>query len=103
MLACKVAPAYVMLTTPIGRFDEVVVTLTGALLLMVMLRFAVVVAAVGVSESVSVTVKLDVPRAVGVPVIAPVELLSVRPGGKLPVVTAQLYGVTPPVAVRVAL
>ena len=53
-----------------------------------MLRLAVAVLAVGVSESVTVTVKLTVPEAVGVPEIAPVAPLRVRPAGKLPVVTA---------------
>ena len=97
------APAYAALTTPFGKFDEVVVTVSGALLLIAMLRFAVVLTAVGVSESVSVIVKLELPRAVGVPLMAPVEELSVRPAGNVPVVTAQVYGVTPPVAARVAL
>ena len=53
-----------------------------------MLKFAVAVLAVGVSESVTVTVKFAVPEAVGVPEITPAAL-RVRPAGKLPVVTAQ--------------
>ena len=52
------------------------------------LKLAVAVLAVGVSESVTVTVKFAVPGAVGVPEIAPVEAFRVRPAGKLPVVTA---------------
>jgi hypothetical protein len=54
-----------------------------------MLRLAVAVF-VGLSESVTVTVKLIVPTSgpVGVPVIAPVEGFRERPAGKLPVVTA---------------
>ena len=70
--------------TPAGR-DAVVTDKAG---LTTMLRFAVAVLAVGVSESVTVTVKFTVPEAVGVPEMAPVAALSVRPAGKLPVVTA---------------
>jgi hypothetical protein len=47
------------------------------------------------------TVKLEVPAAVGVPLIAPEEAFSVRPAGRLPAETDQLYGVVPPVAVSV--
>jgi hypothetical protein len=70
--------------TPAGR--EFVVTDRAGLT--TMLKFAVAVLAVGVSESVTVTVKFAVPEAVGVPEIAPVAALRVRPAGKLPVVTA---------------
>lgn len=45
------------------------------------------------------TVKENVPAAVGVPEITPV-VDNVNPAGKLPVVTAQVYGETPPVATR---
>ena len=71
--------------TPAGR--EFVVTDKAGLT--TMLRFAGAVFAVGVSESVTVTVKFVVPTAavVGVPEIAPVAALRVRPAGKLPVVT----------------
>ena len=70
-----------MLITPAGIL--VVVTCTGALLLMVMLKPFADVCCVGVSESMTCTVKDDVPVAVGVPVIAPVELLIENPAGKL--------------------
>jgi hypothetical protein len=39
----------------------------------------------GEEESVTCTVKFEVAAVVGVPVIAPVLELSVRPAGKLPV------------------
>ena len=67
--------------------SDVVVTLSGGAVT-VMLRLAVVVACVGVCESVAVTVKLVVPvkGPLGVPVIAP-ALLKIKPEGKLPVVT----------------
>lgn len=69
--------------TPAG--SEVVVTDRAAFT--TMLKLAVAVLAVGVSESVTVTVKFAVPEAVGVPEMAPVAALRVRPAGKLPVVT----------------
>jgi hypothetical protein len=50
--------------------------------------------------SVTVTVNV-VPAPVGVPEIAPVVAFSVSPAGRLPVVIAQEYGVTPPVAANV--
>jgi hypothetical protein len=51
--------------------------------------------------SLTVTLKLNgLPAALlGVPLIVPVEVLRVRPGGKDPMVTVhELYGVAPPVA-----
>ena len=66
---------------------------------MLMLPFAEAVFA-GLSESVTVTVKFAAgPAVVGVPVIAPVELLRVKPAGSEPAVMANVYGPTPPVAV----
>ena len=68
--------------------SDVVVTLSGALLT-VMLRLAVFVAGVGVCESVTFTVKLEVPVVpLGVPEITP-ALLKLKPAGKLPAVTLQ--------------
>jgi hypothetical protein len=40
---------------------------------------------------------------VGVPEIKPVEALRVSPPGRVPALTENVYGATPPVAVRVAL
>lgn len=56
----------------------------------------------GVPESAACTVKLKVPAAVGVPVIAPAEL-RVKPAGSgfEPVARLQVIGVTPPVDARV--
>jgi hypothetical protein len=50
-------------------------------------------------ESVTVTVKENDPAAVGVPVIAPELAFSVKPGGRLPVAMANVYGPVPPVTV----
>jgi hypothetical protein len=61
------------------------------------------VCAVGVAESVTVTVKVDVPDVVGTPLICPVAAFRVRPVGKAPTVTLQVYGVVPPLACSVAL
>ena len=54
-----------------------------------MVSCLVAVCAVGVSESVAVTVKVAL-DAVGVPEITPVEAFNVSPAGKLPVVTDQV-------------
>lgn len=56
----------------------------------------------GVVESVTVTVKLngDPVTVVGEPEIVPAEL-NVRPGGRLPDVTVQVYGAVPPDALKV--
>ena len=90
-VACNVAPGYTVLTTPSGNEADVVVTLNGATEITI-LKLAVAVAWVGVSESVAVTVKLTVPTKVplGVPEITPVAALRLKPAGKLPVVTAQV-------------
>lgn len=56
---------------------------------MVMVRLPVAVWPVGVVESVTVTVKLNVPAAVGIPEIEPAAL-KVKPVGRLPEVTAQV-------------
>jgi hypothetical protein len=56
----------------------------------------------GVPESVAVTVKVEVPRVVGVPEIVP-ELLNESPPGSVPLVTLQVIGGVPPVACSVAL
>jgi hypothetical protein len=51
--------------------------------------------------SVTRTVKLNVPVAVGVPEITPVPLFKERPAGNAPTVTDQLNGVVPPLAASV--
>ena len=45
--------------------------------------------------------EVGVAAAVGVPVMAPVDALSVNPAGK-PLAIDQVYGAVPPVAARVA-
>ena len=51
----------------------------------------------GEVESLTVTVNDDVPAAVGVPLIWP-EVPRVRPVGREPELSDQLYGVVPPLA-----
>ena len=58
--------------------------------------------AVPLLASVTLTVNEEVPDAVGVPEIAPVEALSVSPAGSEPLLTLHEYGVAPPVACNVA-
>src|SRR5580704_19335670 len=70
--------------------------------LMVMLRFALT-DWFGLLESVTLTVKLNVPCAVGVPEIWPVARVSVKPVGRLPPVMLHEYGWIPPDAVSAAL
>jgi hypothetical protein len=55
-----------------------------------------------VEESVTCTVKVKFPEAVGSPVMAP-ELASDKPVGNAPLATNQVSGATPPAACRVAL
>jgi hypothetical protein len=57
----------------------------------------------GELESVTVAVKVNVPTAVGVPEITPVELFSVSPAGSAPEVTLHAQGVAPPAAIRLVL
>jgi hypothetical protein len=53
-------------------------------------------------ESATLARKLDVPVADGVPPIAPVEALRVRPAGSAPEAMLQVYDGFPPVACNVA-
>ena len=61
----------------------------------------VAVCGVGVVESCTCTVKLNVPTVVGVPEITAPDKFN--PGGKLPDTILQVYGVVPPVASKVEL
>ena len=63
-------------------------------------RFAVWETA-GSSESVTFTVKFEVPTADGVPLMAPVAAFNVKPAGSAPVEMLQAYGAKPPVAASV--
>ena len=67
----------------------------------VMLRLAVAVSG-GLAASATCTVKLKFPPAVGIPEIDPSAFTS-SPGGRVPPLKVQLYGVIPPDACSVAL
>ena len=98
-----VAASVALYTAPCVPLDkELVLMLTGTTET-VMLRAFVAVCAVGVVESVTCTVKLNVPEEVGVPEIVPVEAARFKPAGKDPEPMLQEYGVNPPLAARVAL
>ena len=88
-----------MLACPAGSEDVVICTgVTEAV--MAMLRLAVALCA-GELESVTLTANEEVPAVVGVPLICP-ELLKVRPAGREPELSDQLYGVIPPLAASAA-
>ena len=68
----------------------------------VMLSAFVAVWAVGVEESVALTVKLVVPVAVGVPVMAPVLAFRLAQDGSAPTDMVQVTGGLPPALCRIA-
>ena len=68
-----------------------------------MLNWLDFVCGVGVAESVTITVKAEVPDVVGTPLICPVAAFKVKPSGRAPTVTLQVYGVVPPLACSVEL
>jgi len=80
---------------PLGNVD--VDRLNGAGLI-VIVSFELAVCA-GLPESVTVTVTVELPAVVGVPVM--VQPFRIKPSGSVPVIE-QLYGEVPPVAVIVA-
>jgi hypothetical protein len=63
-------------------------------------QFVLVVSEVPEVESVTVAVKLKVPGVVGVPVIAPLLVLSVSPPGNAPTEIENAYGGVPPAATK---
>jgi hypothetical protein len=63
-------------------------------------RFAVFVTGAGAVESLSVTTTVLVPAAVGAPLIAPVDVFSVKPAGRP--VADHVYGAFPPDPASVA-
>jgi len=70
---------YACPTVPFARLDVVIwswATMT--------IESAFVAVRAGFPESVALTVKLEVPAAVGVPETAPVDAFRVRPDGRVP-------------------
>jgi hypothetical protein len=72
-------------------------TARSAMPLTVTVYVALALWGVGLPLSVAVTVKVNAPEEVGVPLRLPVAGSRVSPAGGLPLVTAQWDGVTPPV------
>jgi hypothetical protein len=64
-----------------------------------MLKGAVSTAFVGVWESVTMTVKSELPVVVGVPLMIP-SLVKVNPGGRFPALMLHVYGCLPPLAIN---
>jgi hypothetical protein len=95
-LACSVVE-YAVPAVPPG--SDAVVTKGGCIAVATAI-LSVFVAAL-FPASFTCTVNDTVPKVVGVPLICPVVLFSVRPAGKEPVLIAQLYGVVPPLACSV--
>ena len=81
--------------------SDVVVTVNGAVAAEITIDSCFVAVCTGEPESVAVTVKVNVPFAVGVPLIAPAEL-SVSPVGRVPGGTVHVTLPVPPLEARVA-
>ena len=82
-----------MLTTAVGGAANVVDTPAATVMLVAWV-------ALWPLASVTFTVKLEVPVAVGVPLRFP-SGLRLRPAGRLPLLTDQVNGLVPPDSVRV--
>ena len=80
-LAAKVVE-YDVPTCPEG--NEIVEIVTGVTAAATVMLRAFVAVCCGEEESLTWTVKVEVPADVGVPLIWPVEAASVRPAGKVP-------------------
>jgi hypothetical protein len=81
-----------------GSGDEVVIVSVGGGVPAIAIESDFEAVLAGAPESRACTVNEKVPPALGVPVMAPLEELRESPGGRLPPVTLQLYGVWPPLA-----
>jgi hypothetical protein len=84
---------------PSSRMYHVVPAVAGSAATVIVVTADLVCA--GSPVSLTVTVKVDTPLAVGVPEIVPVVEASVSPAGRLPEVTDQVYCGVPPLACRV--
>lgn len=93
----ETAPLYGMPTVAAGG-DEMTSTAGAGLITMVM---GPVPVTAGLPASVALTVKVPVPAVVGVPVTAQL-LPRVRPAGREPEATEQVYGAVPPTMVMLA-
>jgi hypothetical protein len=86
-----------------GRVDEMIVKGVGVAGAAAINRVTVAFAdCADELASVTVTPNEKLPLAVGVPEMIPELAARLSPAGSLPVVTLQVYGDAPPVALRVA-
>ena len=97
LLVAASVPLYGSPTLPPGKVVVVISGGMGPSTIVMNRAFSVLRGIVSVAR----TVKLNGPTVVGVPVMAPVVLFKVRPGGRLPAETLQVTAPVPPVAVRV--
>jgi hypothetical protein len=72
------------------KSEEVVMLTAVTLAATVRLKACVALWAVGLVESVTFTVKLKLPEAVGVPEIRPVDAAKLNPGGSEPALMLQV-------------
>ena len=86
------------MTVPFGRVPLVI---TGAVAEGEPIVMEMGADAVLPEASFAVIVRLEVPVAVGVPLMTPVAGLRARPEGRVPAVMLKVYGVVPPVACTV--
>ena len=70
-----------------GRDGVVIIGISETIMLRLTVAFP--------TEFVALTVKLNVPVAVGMPVIAPLVAFRFRPVGNVPLLIAQVIGVVP--------
>ena len=86
-----------MASVPEASVDEVIVSCVDPIVIDV----AADLACAGLLLSLTVTVKLEVPFAVGVPEMMPLPAARVNPAGRLPEVTDHVYPGVPPLACSV--
>jgi hypothetical protein len=84
-------------SVPEASVDEVIVSCVDPMVIDV----AADLVCTGLLLSLTVTVKLKLPFAVGVPEMMPLLAARVNPAGRLPEVTDQLYPGLPPLACSV--
>ena len=85
---------YTLPTLPSARVAVVTLTLPNIVIASALL-------AVAPFASVTCTVKLLVPAAVGVPLITPIDVFRLKPAGSVPESIPHVYGVLPPVDANV--
>ena len=96
LLACSVVE-YAVPVVPPGNDVVVIVGGCGAAAIAILSAFVAELFA----ASVTFTVNDEVPAVVGVPEIAPVDAVKLKPAGNVPALTLQVYGAVPLLACNV--